>query len=222
MPSQPNTHQLFAFLTQLAANNNREWFKLHKELFDTLRQQWLTDVQSLITLLSQWDDSVHGLNVSDAVYRIYRDIRFSPDKSPYKTYFSACFGRGGRRCRSFAHYVHLQPGNSMVGGGVWMPDKDKLCAMRSLIDAEPEEFSRIVNDPAFTSRFHFESDSLKRVPKDFPSDHPLGEYLKMKEYLVVMRVDDSYFSTPDWPEKVSADLKALKPLKDFLDYVYDD
>ena len=103
MASELNASQLFSFLTQLAANNNREWFKQHKDQYDTLRQQWLDDVQSLINLISQWDDSVHGLNVADAVYRIYRDIRFSPDKSPYKTYFSACFGRGGRRCQSFAH-----------------------------------------------------------------------------------------------------------------------
>ena len=94
MASELNASQLFSFLTQLAANNNREWFKQHKDQYDTLRQQWLGDVQSLIDLISQWDDSVHGLNVADAVYRIYRDIRFSPDKSPYKTYFSACFGRG--------------------------------------------------------------------------------------------------------------------------------
>ena len=164
---------------------------------------------------------MHGLNVADAVYRIYRDIRFSPDKSPYKTYFSACFGRGGRRCQSFAHYVHLQPGHSMVGGGVWLPAKDKLCAMRNLIDAEQEEFTKIITNPEFKSRFSFESESLKRVPRDFPADHPLGKYLKMKEFLVVMHVDQDYFGTPDWPEKASRDLSALKPLKDFLDYVYD-
>ncbi|MDY2828049.1 MAG: DUF2461 domain-containing protein [Sodaliphilus sp.] len=221
MASELNASQLFSFLTQLAANNNREWFKQHKDQYDTLRQQWLDDVQSLINLISQWDDSVHGLNVADAVYRIYRDIRFSPDKSPYKTYFSACFGRGGRRCQSFAHYVHLQPGHSMVGGGVWLPAKDKLCAMRNLIDAEQEEFTKIITNPEFKSRFSFESESLKRVPRDFPADHPLGKYLKMKEFLVVMHVDQDYFGTPDWPEKASRDLSALKPLKDFLDYVYD-
>ena len=221
MASELNASQLFSFLTQLAANNNREWFKQHKDQYDTLRQQWLGDVQSLINLISQWDDSVHGLNVADAVYRIYRDIRFSPDKSPYKTYFSACFGRGGRRCQSFAHYVHLQPGHSMVGGGVWLPAKDKLCAMRNLIDAEQEVFTKIITNPEFKSRFSFESESLKRVPRDFPADHPLGKYLKMKEFLVVMHVDQDYFGTPDWPEKASRDLSALKPLKDFLDYVYD-
>ena len=214
--------ELLDYYLRLSQNNCKPWFDAHRDEYEKSKKQLEVLAEQFISEVALFDSRCQGLQPKDCIYRIYRDIRFSPDKSPYKTYFSACFGRGGRRCRSFAHYVHLQPGNSMVGGGVWMPDKDKLCAMRSLIDAEPEEFSRIVNAPAFTSRFHFESDSLKRVPKDFPSDHPLGEYLKMKEYLVVMRIDDNYFSTPDWPEKVNDDLKALKPLKDFLDYVYDD
>ena len=109
----------------------------------------------------------------------------------------------------------------MLCGGIWWPEKGILDQLRGLIDAEPEEFLAIVNHPDIASRYQWMSQSLKSVPKGYPKDHPLAQYLKMKEYLMVMRVDELYFDCEDWVEKVACDLQPLKPLHDFLNYVFE-
>lgn len=224
MKSKSNISEILAFLRLLAANNDRTWFKAHKEqLFDPLRGAWEQDIERLIAVMANWEEKARGLDVKQAVYRIYRDIRFSPDKRPYKQYFSAVIGRGGRHCVSSGYYLHFEPDHLMLCGGVWWPAKDKLDALRRLIDAEPEEFTRLVTDERLTQRgFAFEGDALKNVPKDFPRNHPLGEYLKRKEYILVKHVDEDYFNCDDWVQQVNDDLRVLKPLHDFLDYVYDE
>jgi uncharacterized protein (TIGR02453 family) len=173
--------------------------------------------------MAEWDEKARGLDVKQAVYRIYRDIRFSHDKRPYKQYFSAVIGRGGRHCVSSGYYIHFEPDHLMLCGGVWWPAKDKLDALRRLIDAESEEFSKLITDKRLAaSGFDFEGETLKNVPKEYPKDHPLGEYLKRKEYILVKHVDEDYFNCEDWVQRVNDDFKVLKPIHDFLDYVYDE
>ena len=224
MKSQSNIKEVLNFLRLLAANNERPWFKEHREqLYDPLRNAWENDIERLISLMSEWDEKARGLDVKQAVYRIYRDIRFSHDKRPYKQYFSAVIGRGGRHCVSSGYYIHFEPGHLMLCGGVWWPAKDKLDALRRLIDAEPEEFTKLITDKRLkSSGFHFEGDTLKNVPKEFPKDHPLGEYLKRKEYILVKHVGEDYFDCDDWVQRVSDDFSVLKPIHDFFDYVYDE
>ena len=223
MKSQSNIKKdVLAFLRLLAANNDRTWFKAHKEeMFDPLRKAWEQDIERLISLMAQWDEKARGLDVKQSVYRIYRDIRFSHDKRPYKQYFSAVVGRGGRHCISSGYYLHFEPGNLMLCGGVWWPAKDKLDALRHLIDAEPEEFLAIINHPDITSRYEWMSRSLKKVPQGYSKDHPMAKYLKMKEFLMVKNVDEDYFDCEDWVERVANDLQPLKPLHDFLNYVFE-
>ena len=224
MKSQSNIKDVMTFLRTLAAHNERAWFKEHKEcLYDPLRKAWEGDIERLISLMAGWDEKARGLDVKQAVYRIYRDIRFSPDKRPYKQYFSAVIGRGGRHCVSSGYYIHFEPGRLMLCGGVWWPAKDKLDALRRLIDAEPEEFTKLITDRRLqASGFHFEGETLKNVPKEYPKDHPLGQYLKRKEYILMKHVDEDYFACDDWVQRVNDDFKVLKPLHDFLDYVYDE
>lgn len=224
MKSQSNIKDVMTFLRTLAAHNERAWFKEHKErLYDPLRKAWEGDIERLISLMAGWDEKARGLDVKQAVYRIYRDIRFSPDKRPYKQYFSAVIGRGGRHCVSSGYYIHFEPCRLMLCGGVWWPAKDKLDALRRLIDAEPEEFTKLITDQQLqASGFHFEGETLKNVPKEYPKDHPLGQYLKRKEYILMKHVDEDYFACDDWVQRVNDDFKVLKPLHDFLDYVYDE
>ena len=224
MKSQSDIKDVMTFLRTLAAHNERAWFKEHKErLYDPLRKAWEGDIERLISLMAGWDEKARGLDVKQAVYRIYRDIRFSPDKRPYKQYFSAVIGRGGRHCVSSGYYIHFEPGRLMLCGGVWWPAKDKLDALRRLIDAEPEEFTKLITDRRLqASGFHFEGETLKNVPKEYPKDHPLGQYLKRKEYILMKHVDEDYFACDDWVQRVNDDFKVLKPLHDFLDYVYDE
>lgn len=221
MKSASNMSQVMAFLRELAINNDRAWFKARKDRFDALRMPWEQDMQRLIGLVADFDPQARGLNVKDSVYRIYRDIRFSHDKSPYKTYFSGVIGKGGRHTRQSCYYVHMGVEEMMLCGGIWWPEKPILDQLRSLIDAESEEFLAIVNNPEITSRYEWMSQSLKSVPKGYPQDHPMARYLKMKEYLMVKRVDEAYFDCEDWVERVASDLQPLVPLHDFLNYVFE-
>ena len=221
MKSASNINQILAFLRQLQANNDRTWFKANKGQYDALRKPWEQDMERLIGLVAQYDEGTRGLQVRDSVYRIYRDIRFSHDKSPYKNYFSGVIGKGGRHTVVSCYYVHFQPDKMMIGGGLWWPPKDVLAHVRSLIDAEADEFLRIVGNPEFASRYQWMSESLKTMPRNYPKDHPMAKYLKMKEYIVMMRPDEEYFDCDDWVERVAQDLRPMQPLHDFLNYVFD-
>ena len=221
MKSASNISEVLDFLRQLSINNDRTWFKARKPQYDELRQAWEQDMGRLIGLVSEFFPEVRGLAVRDCVYRIYRDIRFSHDKSPYKNYFSGVIGKGGRHTVRSSYYVHIGVEEMMLCGGIWWPEKPILDQLRGLIDAEPEEFLAIVNHPDVTSRYQWMSQSLKTVPKGYPKDHPLARYLKMKEYLMAMHVTQDYFDCEDWVERVAGDLQPLKPLHDFLNYVFD-
>lgn len=221
MKSASSISEVMAFLRQLAINNDRAWFKARKPQFDALRQPWEQDMERLIGLVAQFDPLVRGLAVKDSVYRIYRDTRFSHDKSPYKTYFSGVIGKGGRHTVQPGYYVHMGVEEMMLCGGIWWPEKPILDQLRGLIDAESEEFLAIINHPDLSTRYEWMSQSLKSMPKGYPKDHPMAPYLKMKEYLLVMRVDESYFGCEDWVERVASDLQPLKPLHDFLNYVFE-
>ncbi len=221
MKALSNISSIIAFLQELEANNDRNWFKANKDRYDALRKPWEADVQRLISLISAFDPDTHGLTVDQAVYRIYRDVRFSKNKAPYKNYFSAVVSGKGRHAVTSCDYLHIQPGHLMIGGGIWCPDRDVLCKIRALIDAEPEEFKRIATADTLTGMFKWQSESLKNVPRDYPKDHPLAEYLKMKEYLVAADLQPQYFECDDWVERVAADLQRLQPLHQFLNYVFD-
>lgn len=221
MKSASDIRQVLAFLRRLEQNNDRIWFKSHKDEFDAVRKPWEQDMERLIGMVGEYDENVRGLALKDCIYRIYRDIRFSKDKSPYKNYFSGVLGRGGRHTVMSSYYVHFQPGLLMLGGGVWWPEKPILQRLRALIDAEPEEFTAIIENSDITSRFNWESDTLKSMPKDYPKEHPMAKFLKMKEYLLIKRPDENYFDCDDWVERVAEDLRPLKPFHDFMNYVFD-
>ena len=214
-------HEVLAFLRQLAINNDRAWFKAHKEQFDVLRGAWEQDMERLIATVAAFDPQARGLAVKDSVYRIYRDIRFSHDKRPYKDYFSGVIGKGGRHTVQSCYYVHFGVQELMLCGGIWWPEKPILEQLRGLIHAESEEFLAIHNHPDITSRYQWMSRSLKTMPKGFDKEHPMGRYLKMKEYLLVKNLDENYFDCDDWVERVAGDLQPLKPLHDFLNYVFE-
>lgn len=213
--------RLFDFLNKLAINNNREWFHHNKGEFDELRALWINDIQRLISLMSKYDDTLNGVDAKDCVYRIYRDIRFSLNKLPYKTYFSAVIAQGGRKTLKGCCYLHVQPGESGLHGGIWCPEMPLLTRLRHEVEDNIDEFMTIINDVGFKERYRLVGDSLKSMPKGFDKNSPYGEYIKKKEYLVSMPVRDDYFLDENWVERVANDFKFIKPFNDFLNYVFE-
>ena len=212
----------YQFLSELRDNNRREWFAEHKAQYDMLRSRWLDQLQHLIDLMCQYDDTLHGVKAADCAYRIYRDIRFSHDKTPYKTFFSAVIGKGGRKCTKACYYVHFEPGNSGIFAGLWCPTPDVLRRTRSLIDADGNELQAIITSPDFASRFSFTPfQSLKKAPAGYSPDHPLINLLRAKDYTFSHRCPDSYFTEGNWIEKAAADLKTAKPALDFFNYIFE-
>ena len=157
------------------------------------------------------------------MYRIYRDIRFSPDKTPYKTYMSAYMAKGGRKSLRAGYYFHLEPGNCMISGGVWCPEPKLLKALRQAIYDNYDEFQELIGRPQFKTLYpDWEGETLKVVPRPFPRDCEQAEWLKRKDYVMVHFAPDNFFDAPDWVEQTAHAFEIMKPVNDFFNYTVDE
>ncbi len=217
-----NTHfkpDTLQFISDLKNNNDRNWFQENKERYDLARQDFLQFVDSWIKGITEFDESVEVQKASEIVFRIYRDVRFSNDKRPYKDHFGAYLAPGGRKSVYPGYYFHLSPGGqSFIGGGVWMPPTAHLKALRQEIDYNFQEFSEIVQSPEFINNFGKElsGEKLKTSPKGYDATNPALEYLKFKSWVAVHPFTDQELLQPDLLAKTLKLADALKPLKDFL------
>lgn len=215
--------QIIAFLTELRTHNNREWFQDNKGRYDVLRQGFIDEVQELIERISLFDPEVAGLEAKDCLFRIYRDLRFSPDKTPYKCHFAAYIALGGRGSDRGGYYIHLEPGGSLLSGGVWCPPPALLKMLRREIYDHIEEFTEMLEEPKFKQTYPvLEGEMLKRMPTGYPSDSPYGYILKHKDFSVVSYKPDSFFYEKDWMDKAVEDFKLLLPFNQFLNYTVDE
>ncbi|MDE6810422.1 MAG: DUF2461 domain-containing protein [Muribaculaceae bacterium] len=217
--------QIYEFLDQLAANNNREWFKDHKALFDDLRQNWIDQLDDLRSKMSVWDPDLLRQPLSDCVYRIYRDTRFSHDKTPYKTYFAAVLSPWGRK--SFRPCYYLQMGSGFIDsglyGGMYCPPPQELKKVRTAIVDNIEEFEEIINEPRLKKLFPgWFGEALKTVPKGYDRNHPLAHILRQKDFGKAHLVDEKFFTDDNWTERASEIFSVLKPLNDFFNYSIDE
>lgn len=212
------------FLRELRQHNNREWFNERKEQFIELRTLFLNKVDELIRLISVFDEEVVGLTAKDCVYRIYRDTRFSPDKTPYKTFFSAYIAsKGGKKSLRAGYYLHLEPGNCLLSGGVWCPESKLLKGLREAVYEHCDEFIDITENPEFKKRYPiFDGEMLKTIPRPFPKDFKYPALLMRKDYVVIGKREDTFFKGNDWIINVAEDFKILQPFNRFLNYTVDD
>jgi uncharacterized protein (TIGR02453 family) len=207
------------FLNGLKYNNNRDWFLKNQAGYKEAKNNFESFVQELINETISFDPILKGLEVKNCVFRINRDVRFSNDKSPYKTNFGAFIVRGGKKNgdKFAGYYFHIEPGESMIAGGAYMPPAPWLSAIREKIDEKPEELIAIMHKKDFSKYFgKIDGEKLKKAPKGFPPDHPYLDLLKLKSYLVINNVSDDLVVSPDYFYHAINVFKAMKPLNDFL------
>ena len=207
------------FLNGLKYNNNREWFLKNQSGYKEAKNNFESFVQAVINEVAGFDPTMRGLEVKNCVYRINRDIRFSNDKTLYKSHLGAFIVRGGKKNgdKFAGYYFHIEPGKSMIAGGAYMPPSLWLNAIRENISDEPEEFLKILSEKNFIKYFgQIEGEKLKSAPKGYPADHPHIDLLKLKSFLVTNDVTDEDVLDPGFFNHVINVFKSMKPLNDFL------
>ena len=206
------------FLKKLDKNNNREWFNVHKEDFVAAKENIAALTAYLISQISKFDPEISGTLPEDCVFRIYRDIRFSKNKDPYKNNLGAYIAPGGRKSMMPGYYFHIQPGQCFIAAGLYMPDSSALLKVRKAVAMNTEEFLKILKAKTFKERFgELHGDKLKTMPKGFPADHPAIEFLKMKSMTAHREYkSDKVVLNKDYPRMLIGDAKALFPLVSFL------
>ncbi len=222
--SKIHSHTL-AFLKQLAENNNKVWYQNHKKEFDEILEQlyiftgaWQAGIASL-----EKDVLLH--NPRKSVFRIYRDLRFSKDKTPFKTHFGTVVGKDGKNSDWAVWYLHLRPGNqSYLGAGKWSPNGHELHVIRQEIDYNLDEFESVLNEKVLKKNFGNldTSDSLIRVPKGYEPDNPAIEYLKLKSFILRKNYSDKEVLSEDFLRKIIEDCTTLDPFIRFLNRALSD
>jgi len=210
--------QTFNFLRDLAENNHRDWFLQHKNQYEEARENVIDFAGKLLRQLSKIDPDIQAdTDPKKCVMRIYRDIRFSKDKTPYKNNFGINFKTGFANA-DLGYYVHLQPDKSFIGGGYWMPPANHLRAIRQEIDYSGAALNAIVTDASFThdfSRFD-QQEQLKNNPKGYEADHEFIGLLKLKSFAATHPLTDKELMSKDSVQTSADYLHKILPLNNFL------
>lgn len=212
------------FLAQLAINNNRDWFQSHKDWYTEAYSQFLAFSQEYVARLAEVDDNLLGLQAKDCIWRIYRDVRFSADKRPYKEWFGVFpAAKGGKKSLHGGYYVHIQPGHCMFAAGIWSPTPELLKTLRKEIWANYDEIEEIMAQPDFQRYFtDFDTDDmLKKVPQGFDPDFVHADWLKRKSFTFSTPLTDTQVCAPDFMDHIIRIATAAKPLNDFLNYTFE-
>jgi uncharacterized protein (TIGR02453 family) len=207
------------FLTQLSAHNNREWFEKNKASYEAAKADFEALVSKLLPALVPIEPMLKEQQAKDCIHRIYRDVRFSKDKSPYKTNMGAVFSKGGRKFEGAAYYLHIESGGkSFAGGGMWMPQPAVLKKLRQEIDYNTDEFKGIVEGKAFKKMFQamHSGEPLKKVPAGYDADHPAAEYLKFKSFTVGHNLSDKDLCSKGIAAQIEKIYSTMAPFVDFL------
>ncbi|KAJ4319670.1 hypothetical protein N0V94_003813 [Neodidymelliopsis sp. IMI 364377] len=232
----PNT---MLFLKEIKANNDRQWLKLHDPDYRVAIQDFNDFIGKLSEKIVEIDETIPELPVKDIVFRIYRDVRFSKDQTPYKTYFSAAWSRTGRKGPYAAYYVQIQPnGGSFVGGGLWQPDAEPLRKLRREIDRKPHKMKQILNGEqirkeflggtsnndkkvvkAFIGLTSNASTALKRHPKDYNMDHKDIELLRLRSFTLGKKLSDDEVVGPKGMGRISELISCIEPFITYLNSV---
>lgn len=215
---------ILEFLKQLAANNNREWFNAHKNEYLKVKEQVELLTSQLINIVAQIEPEAAYLTPADCLYRIYRDTRFSSDKTPYKNHIGIYINpRGGKKSEFCGYYIHIQPGECIVGGGAWFPEAPLLKEYRSEIYNNIDEYLEIIINPEFSKYYQpYWQEPLKTAPKGFPKDWEYIDLLKPKSFVMASQLSDKEFVSKDMMKKFGKLFRLLKPFNDFFNFTLEE
>ena len=199
------------FLQELKVNNNRDWFNEHKPAFQIEQKKVKDFYTALMEELKKHDD-IESLKI----FRIYRDVRFSKDKTPYKPHFAGNFVRGTKRLRG-GYYLRIRPEESFLAGGFWEPNKEDLLRIRKEFETDTTEIRKIINNKTFVKHFgKLKGDALKTAPRGFDKEHPDMDLIRMKQFIVTREFTDEEVLSPNFLQEIDASYKAMRPYFDYM------
>jgi uncharacterized protein (TIGR02453 family) len=217
------SQQYLKFLQALAENNHKVWMDANRDWYLEVRGNFLKDVEEVLKEISTWEPAFLTLQAKDCVFRQNRDVRFSSNKDPYKINLAAYFAEGGKKSNGPGYYLHIQPGQSFIAGGIWMPPADTLKKIRQEIDYSGGELRKILSDPEFKKTFKgLEGDQLKTTPKGFDPENPYIDLLRYKSFIVSTSLLDTNISSGKFKHTVIDSFKKMKPFHDFLSRAVDE
>jgi uncharacterized protein (TIGR02453 family) len=211
------------FLKDLKKNNNKAWFDKNRQVYEAAKADFAGFIQKVIDQHSQKDPSIKNLVAKDCLFRINRDVRFSKDKSPYKSNFGASINKSGRKAEhSAGYYFQVQPDRNFAGGGIWMPEPIELKKIRQEIDYNFADFKKIIGAKKFKTVYGDLDRSteflLSRVPKGYEADNPAAAYLKLKSFVAISFLSNADLTSKDLEKKTVAAFEALRPLISFINH----
>lgn len=211
MQNQTINKAVFSFLKKLEKNNNRDWFNAHKEQFKSLEAEMKVFFNALGERVKEHDE-IERIKV----FRIYRDVRFSKNKTPYKTSFSSGLSRAGAKLRG-SYYTHIQPNGSFIAAGFWGPEKEDLFRIRKELELDASEFREIINVKAFKNIWgDLKGEALKTAPKGFDKNHENIDLIRKKQFVFTRNFTDKEVLAADFTAQVNASFLAIRPYFDFM------
>lgn len=218
-----NLKLILDFLSELKKNNSKEWMDANRSHYETAKKEFQKIINFLIAEIHLFDTTLVGAETKNTIFRINRDIRFSNDKRPYKENFGAYICKEGKKSGFAGYYIHLEPDNCFLGGGVYLPEASILSKIRQEIDYCGEEYVNIIETPGFKNTFgEVKGDTLSRPPKGYDKENPYIEHLKMKSFLASIKIDSSKVMEDGFLNDVVKKFSVMKPFIQFLNRPLED
>lgn len=210
--------EIMQFLSELRDNNSRDWFHVNRARYESCRDAYLETVDAIIAGICSFDPRLAGLGSKDCLFRINRDIRFSKDKSPYKTHFGAYMARGGRKSPDAGYYMHVSPDEVFIAAGAYSPQKENLKVIRQEIMYRPQRYVEITEALREGGYVPMTDERLKTAPKDFPKDSPYIDLVRDKHYIFSIVLEESEIRSPELQAVVISHFKKMHPYVEFLNH----
>jgi uncharacterized protein (TIGR02453 family) len=208
---------IYNFLADLAENNNKEWFSANRNRYDEAKKMMIAFTEVLINEIRTFDKDLPLIDPKSCIFRIFRDVRFSNDKSPYKTNFGSYIAPGGKKSEYAGYYFHIEPNNCFVGGGCYMPQSENLKSIRDAIVETPEEYLEIIHSKEFKSTFgEVWGDKVKTYPRGYDKNWKYIDLIRNKSYTAIAQLDSKNLDNPDLLTNTVSILRTLYPLNRFL------